>query len=499
MDSKPSPKAARMRQAWTFSLGRDRTSIQTPSGVTCRSPSCPPSNSTSALSYVNSQADSTGANNPTCHKSATGSVPDSSCYFDLPDEPGDFRPKSPLIDRQHIDEDILDDVKYACRMLAESLDRGLPMWAAGNVQFEEYGHFNKHNFFVQDGSGEDDGLCEEMVFYEEDDGPKDHGPYEGNRARQETGAHTDSPGGSGDHFQQRTSVSPTVNREYRHQASISWTKMHDSGVAFQPNAASAAPARFYGQALATSHYADRNTEAEEYRRGRSRGRDGNDQMISSGPAVSGSRSRSCSRTRSRSISPNMFPYSPPRIDTLWPHRNEAAESRDDPHPENWAEKQVEAGALDAEGLPWLHPKGLLPHQPSLGPEKTPSRALNASTTGMAACAPHRFYSMQSPTLKEIASDDTGPRWSISSSRTPSVSDETSVVSAVIRDEKEGIRHIQPFYQVAPPAKTVDGTTASLKVRHTKRRKASSFWKKLTGLGRKKENGTLESPRAAVTV
>ncbi|OQE22864.1 hypothetical protein PENFLA_c012G01503 [Penicillium flavigenum] len=46
--------------------------------------------------------------------------------YSFTDEPGYFRPASPLIDRQEIEEDLEADIKHACAMLSHSIDRGIP-------------------------------------------------------------------------------------------------------------------------------------------------------------------------------------------------------------------------------------------------------------------------------------------------------------------------------------------------------------------------------------
>ncbi|CAG8899935.1 unnamed protein product [Penicillium egyptiacum] len=46
--------------------------------------------------------------------------------YTFTDEPGYFRPASPFIDRQEIEEDLEADIKHACAMLSHSIDRGIP-------------------------------------------------------------------------------------------------------------------------------------------------------------------------------------------------------------------------------------------------------------------------------------------------------------------------------------------------------------------------------------
>ncbi|KAJ5512392.1 hypothetical protein N7463_001944 [Penicillium fimorum] len=54
------------------------------------------------------------------------SDPDSDRGYGFTDEPGYFRPVSPFIDRQEIEDDLEDDIKHACAMLSHSIDRGIP-------------------------------------------------------------------------------------------------------------------------------------------------------------------------------------------------------------------------------------------------------------------------------------------------------------------------------------------------------------------------------------
>ncbi|KAJ5836776.1 hypothetical protein N7447_002802 [Penicillium robsamsonii] len=54
------------------------------------------------------------------------SDPDSNRGYSFTDDPGYFRPVSPFIDRQEIEDDLEDDIKHACAMLSHNIDRGIP-------------------------------------------------------------------------------------------------------------------------------------------------------------------------------------------------------------------------------------------------------------------------------------------------------------------------------------------------------------------------------------
>ena len=115
MERKLSQKATRMRQRFTFSRNmqaRDRAATM----ISSAAPSTPNSRPRSSTDPVSSQA------------AIAWDSHDAACHYDFTDEPGYFRPASPLLDRQHIEEDLEDDVTHACSLLIQSIDRGLPMW-----------------------------------------------------------------------------------------------------------------------------------------------------------------------------------------------------------------------------------------------------------------------------------------------------------------------------------------------------------------------------------
>lgn len=117
MERKLSEKASKMRQRLTFS--RHRASTLNASANTSSTPNSRPRSATTPVSS---------------HQRRRGNPP--SRYYDFTDEPGYFRPASPLIHRQGIAEELEDDLKHACAMLVHSIERGLPIWptAASNLR-----------------------------------------------------------------------------------------------------------------------------------------------------------------------------------------------------------------------------------------------------------------------------------------------------------------------------------------------------------------------------
>lgn len=80
---------------------------------------------------LRSQASNSSNSRPRATSPVSASTSDTTyndtrrCY-DFTDEPGYFRPASPLIHRQEIEEDLEADMKYACMLLSHSIERGGP-------------------------------------------------------------------------------------------------------------------------------------------------------------------------------------------------------------------------------------------------------------------------------------------------------------------------------------------------------------------------------------
>ncbi|KAF7716487.1 Uncharacterized protein PECH_003895 [Penicillium ucsense] len=459
MEPTTSPRASRMRRAFpTFHLGRECTATCTPSGVTDRSSSHPRSVTTPGLSHLSSPV----ATEPTCHSPTSDSRPDVSRHYEFIDEPGlDYSDPS-LISRQGIEEDLLDDLKYACAVLLGSIERGIPIWPAVSMNASS----------AQDAYEEPEVCMAPNAYMEQTATRRAHS----SRASQVS--HPDA----------RTHL------VYPHTAGgPPRTKMYDSGVAFQDSTTMASSPRFYGQ----------HTFWEEDQRGRSRMRGLRSQapVTTDLPATRSprfySRSHDWADSPSRSTSPETYMYSPPQVDTLWPDVKEGDESFEESVPESFAEKQIEVGAFGVDGTTWLHQGGLYySQQRSDAAKKAFVGTVEAHSPPVSPSAPCRFYSMQSPAGLEAPNKELGQHWSISDSRTPSVSDVESVsgrYEALCDD-----RHAQIGRVTSPAAVTTEASTA-LDVQRTRWRKASTLLRKLTGFGRKKHVEALETQRVAVAV
>ncbi|KAJ5461757.1 uncharacterized protein N7458_003309 [Penicillium daleae] len=423
MERKLSQKALRMRQRFTFSRGRDRASTIPPSGAT----STPSTRPRSATTPISSHSNSTI--HPTYYRTST----DHTRYFHFTDEPGYFRPDTPLIDRQSVPEELEDDVKHACALLVQSVDRGLPIWPS----------------------------------------------FQSEHRPNTTTAKVSSPIAPSRFYYQGVSMSPAA---VDNQIAIPVDKTHDSGVAFQQSVTSAATGRFYGSQISTSRPEQSQEDAQ---RGQSFNTD----------------ATPVSRSRSRSLSPDMFPYSPPQVDTLWPHvkdisfqTSDALFADTDADPEKETDVETHLGV---EGMTWLRASLDIARIDSENPPIT----ININVTTMPVVAPRRFYSTRQPRASERGYGVVGATWDGSHSRTPSVDDADSVQS--FSSAEDGARR---FYQ---PQRSVssgglqqgdeDRVYAIVSGGGQRRRKASLLLRKLAGLGRKKDGDGLESRRVVVAV
>lgn len=431
MERKLSHRALRMRQRFTFRRGRDRASTLPPSGATSTTTSSRPRSATMPSSSHSHQTTTT--NTPTYHRTST----DYSRYFHFTDEPGYFRPVSPLINRQPVPEELEDEVKHACALLVQSVDRGLPIWPS----FQKEHRSNTTN------------------------------------------ANVHNPDTSSRFYYQGASMSPSaVDNQIKTHTSLD--KMHDSGVVFQHRAASASMGRFYGTQRSASMRHKGNDQGDT-QRGRSRSRS----------QSFGTDATPASRSRSRSLSPDMFPYSPPQVDLLWPHVKDISfDSPDALFPETETDSET---AKDTDGMTWPH-ASLDIHR--IDTVKTPA-SININVTAMPAAAPRRFYSMRQPREKEryaitdarlsesrsrtpSVDDDASVR-SFPSRETEDGPQSggfyhlhRSTLSGRLEQERDS-RDRAPGYAI------VSGGAQK------RRRKASHLLRKLTGLGRKKDGVELE--------
>lgn len=293
MERKLSEKATKMRQRFLFSRssqGRHRASTMNSSAGATSTPNSRPRSATTPVSSSSTEP-AWDDSNPTG-------------YYDFTDEPGYFRPASPLLSRQEIEEDLEDDMKHACAMLVHSIERGLPMWPSSYT-----------NLRPNTGTGS-----------------------VAKASRPETASQ------SQDQSTHVSSASGTLGNEISASS-----EMYDSGVAFSTHssanlgkagqnsfsgtAASASTGRFYGRRISTSP-----PEKATLDRGRARGQSFATDVTSI-------------RSRSRSSSPILFPYSPPQPDAQWIQGEDEEGALTNPtSPDDLLER---TGFLGAEGITWL--------------------------------------------------------------------------------------------------------------------------------------------------
>ncbi|CAG8026718.1 unnamed protein product [Penicillium nalgiovense] len=115
MERKLSEKATKIRRRLTFIRSSSARGLEsTPVSPIDASPSSSRPRST------------TNPESPTHESTWDSRDPNSEGVYSFTDEPGYFRPASPLIDRQEIEADLEADIKHACAMLSHSIDRGIP-------------------------------------------------------------------------------------------------------------------------------------------------------------------------------------------------------------------------------------------------------------------------------------------------------------------------------------------------------------------------------------
>lgn len=438
-----------MRQRFTFGRnGRARASTLNSSTASISIPGSRPRSATTPIS-----------SNPP--ETSWHNKDDIRCY-NFEDEPGYFRPASPLINRQEVEEDLEDEVKHSCSLLVQSIERGLPMWPC----------FEAGSLSTRDGRT-----------VAKASSPETRARFQGRHlspARMEVNK-IPSPKG-----------------------------MHDSGVAFSNQSpryygrtyqnslstanASAGNGRFYGKRLSTSPQ-----EKEEFNRGRSRGR-------SFATDTTSPHSRSASRSRSRSSSPVLFPYSPPQADALWAHED-AYDMK--PTIQPLTERDI---SLGAEGMTWLRANLDIPALDSNTSHANKSTN-QIPTPAHAPAVPRRFYSTREAPKKKFTN------WSayeVTSSRNSSICGSVSVhsFSSFDVDDEEGEKSYHGFYQLsADPAGNSNPVPVprnheaiysmglspdDAQPRH-KRKRASHLLKKLTGLGMRRREPSLEGRRIHTAV
>ncbi|KAJ5182677.1 hypothetical protein N7492_000293 [Penicillium capsulatum] len=431
MERKLSLKAMRMRQRFTFSRNQPRDRAATIPSI----PSTPTSRPRSSTAPVSSEAEAEMA----------WDTSDASRQYHFTDEPGYFRPASPLLNRQDIDEDLEDDMKHACSLLIQSIDRGLPMWPSFDTGL--ISTRPRNSSLVQ---ASRPGTNSSAV--------ENHIP-----------AQKDKPGcGVAFPFQ-----SPLEARTGQNNFS---------------GAAASAGGRFYG-ALTSPPPLD-----DGMGRGRSRGQ-------SFATNVSTPRSRS----RSRSSSPSLFAYSPPQLGTEWTQISDPPDhllSNEDAflgaEGMTWLRASLDIHRLGAEDFA----ADLPDHKPSVDPtpaalsSPAPRRFYSTRQPRSKKTSSSREWTTydgnHSPTMDLYGSRSFH---SLSLATEKQSRDFSFLVSADHEvhdsDSADDLENHETIYSVVTP--TDD------QPRH-KRKRASHLLKRLAGFGiRRKETETVESRRIAETI
>lgn len=466
MERKLSQKATKIRQRLTFSRnGRTRASTMSSSTASINMPGSRPRSATTPLSS-NLAENSLDNNN------------DIRCY-NFEDESGFFRPASPLIDRQEIEEDLEDEVKHSCSLLIQSLDRGLPMWPCletgslptrhghGGTVAKASSHETRTNFQGRR-------LSPARILMKE---------IPARKAGHDSGVafSNQSPRYYGRAYQ---NISPAAHVSVTATATATVT----------------GNGRFYGGRASTS------PRDEEESRGRTRGRSFATETTS---PKSRSRSRSPSFSRSRSSSPVLFPYSPPQTDALW--------TRDDTHemkPLNQplVERDI---SLGVEGMTWLRASLDLQPRRDIHSSPTDQPPTQKNTFNPATAAPRRFYSTRQAPVKKNLADFSA--YEVTSSRNSSICGSISVhsFSSFDGDGDGEEKSYHGFYKLSidgagamNPATDVPQNQEAIysvglvpddaQPRH-KRKRASHLLKKLAGLGMRKREPSMEGRRIQTAV
>lgn len=439
MERKLSQKAAQMRQRFTLktrnSTIRDRASTLDSSR---------PASSASHRSR--------SATTPISSAGVTWDNEDPTRYYHFTDEPGFFRPETPLLERQEIEEQVEDDVKHACALLVHSIDRGLPMWPSLDV--------------------------------------------ETHRRPNSTARAQASPPETQPNFQDYTDFAqPLENAIPPHKG------QYDSGVgmslqspgkmgrvgqnSFSATTASASTGRFYGKC-------SMSPPMEEFERGRARGRS------------FATDSTAESRSRSRSSSPAFFPYSPPQLDLGWGFGQE-------PRPITAPVTETMSPSntfLGAEGMAWLHGGLDGAGMDDVGGKEDHAGMVSAPSTALGPpnALPRRFYSTRKLPSESRSKSRDWAGFDVCESRDSIIHTSLSMQSIGVDDEEKhahdfaypiwdeqdsdsdsfnGFDNHQGFYSLRMPGEEQEPTPQ-------RRRKASQLLKKLTGLGtRRKETEVVD--------
>ncbi|KAJ5737503.1 uncharacterized protein N7483_002628 [Penicillium malachiteum] len=444
MERKLSQKAAQMRQRlFTRNThGRSRAATM--------------NSSAPAISTPNSRSRSATTPDFSVPVQLAWDNTDATRYYHFTDEPGYFRPASPLLDRQEVEEDLEDNVKHACALLVECIERGLPIWPSFHTQ--------------------QNGLAQAPV-YETRSNLQDQMTQ---LSLSPVALDTLIPAQTG-HWDSDVNATLQSSGNYG-PCQNSFNVLSGAG-------------RFYGRRLSTSPLEEPELDEE---RGRARGRSF---------ATDTTCPRSRSRSRSRSSSPGDFPYSPPQVlDTAWGRdTTQIFESDDQLFP-------TEDGFLGAEGMNWL--RASLDQNNSDRESDWASSAqikrgcMTSAPNTASGPAPRRFYSMrQSNKSKDVPTKD-WDAFEVHGSRESGIYRGLSMRNLSMEEERKRandfsypvwmdrgsdspngdlLRGKQSFY-----SEVQDGG-------RQRRKRASELLKKLTGLGMRRKDTDVESRRPGRTV
>ncbi|KAJ5626819.1 hypothetical protein N7528_004246 [Penicillium herquei] len=432
MERKLSQKAAQMRQR-LFTRnphGRSRAATMNSSAPATSTPSSrsrsattPDSSVPAELAWDNTDTDAT--------------------RYHFTDEPGYFRPASPLLDRQEVDEDLEDNVKHACALLVESIERGLPIWPSFHTQKT--------------------GLAQAPVY-----------ETRSNLQDQMT----------------QLSLSPVALDTLIPAQTDNWDS--DVNVSLQSagnygpcqNSFSATgTGRFYGRRLSTSPLEEPELDEE---RGRARGRSF---------ATDTTSPRSRSRSRSRSSSPGCFPYSPPQLlDTAWGRdTTQIFESDDQLFPTE--------DAFLGEGMNWLRESLDIQNNSDRVNDwagaQTKRGCMTSAPNTASGPAPRRFYSMRRNKSKDAFPTRDWDAFEVHGSRESGIYRGLSMRDLSMEEERKRANDFSYPVWMDRGSDSPDGQTnfdSGVQDGGRQRRKrASELLKKLTGLGMRRKD-TEESRR-----
>lgn len=396
--------------------------------------------------------------------------------YSFTDEPGYFRPASPFIDRQEIEEDLEADIKHACAMLSHTIDRGIPA-----------------------------GLSYQSAVPLSTDGQNPAGQSSVDVA----------PSSLTQNVILLSAPKPIRLETYS-------TKRHDSGVGMSFNSPSQ-PARPYGNCVSRT-----NSSARFY----------NKQPSASPPHSPSSKSRSRRQSlattieednqpeRSYSSSPVPFPYSPPQFNSEWPSNPTTLDSpvsslsesdtntnanANKPDTSSPAISPQETPSIGGAGRTWIHASRDI-QRPTDEEELTATQAKKPKPVA-------RFYSSCNQTIGEFNSRK-WPAKNFQKDRNPSIYSEVSLPSSLgtmsrpetgnsrldsASTNEENSPGGYPYQTVAGSSRGISYsasclgdeykhqervtsvTVAGVPVKNNRRKKASLLLRKLTGLGTRKEN------------